>query len=138
MTADLQAAPPATTPPVGEIVATWTPSQADFDAFADLSGDDNPIHVDPAFSARTRFGRTVSHGMLLYSRVWALLCARHPGRRHAMQLLMFPNPAYAGEELAIRFSAPAREGNAETITIEISRIADAKVVLSGQCRLEEI
>ncbi|WP_417767729.1 MaoC/PaaZ C-terminal domain-containing protein [Stappia sp.] len=133
MTADPQAVQP-----INEIVATWTPTQADFDAFADLSGDDNPIHVDPAFSARTRFGRTVSHGMLLYSRVWALLGARHPGRRHAMQSLMFPNPAYAGEELAIRFSASAREGNAEAITIEISRTADAKVVLSGQCRLEEI
>ena len=133
MTADPQAVQP-----INEIVATWTPTQAYFDAFADLSGDDNPIHVDPAFSARTRFGRTVSHGMLLYSRVWALLGTRHPGRRHAMQSLMFPNPAYAGEELAIRFSAPAREGNVEAITIEISRTADAKVVLSGQCRLEEI
>jgi acyl dehydratase len=45
-------------------VKTFT--QAEFDAFARLSGDDNPIHVDPEFSARTRFGRTVAHGMLLY------------------------------------------------------------------------
>jgi acyl dehydratase len=140
MTEDPHAAPPAilsATLSVGEIVATWTPSQSDFDAFAELSGDDNPIHVDPVFSARTRFGRTVSHGMLLYSRVWALLRIRYPGRRHALQSLMFPNPAYAGEELAVRFSAPAPEGDAETIAIEISRTADAKVVLSGQCLLEE-
>ena len=36
-----------------------TLTQGDFDAFATLSGDDNPIHVDPAFAARTRFGRTL-------------------------------------------------------------------------------
>lgn len=44
---------------------THTLRQADFDLFAGISGDNNPIHVDPAFSARTRFGHTVSHGMLL-------------------------------------------------------------------------
>ena len=48
-------------------------TQADFDAFAELSGDDNPIHLDPAFSANTRFGRTVSHGMLLCTVLRGLL-----------------------------------------------------------------
>ena len=36
-------------------------SQVDFDRFARLSGDNNPIHIDPAFSARTPFGQTVAH-----------------------------------------------------------------------------
>ncbi len=35
----------------------WVPTQEEFDIFAHVSGDDNPIHVDPEFSARTRFGR---------------------------------------------------------------------------------
>jgi acyl dehydratase len=85
----------------GAITARWTPRQADFNRFAALSGDDNPIHVDAAFSARTGFGRTVAHGMLLYARVWALVAAAHPGARHVSQSLMFPAPAYADEELAI-------------------------------------
>ena len=42
-------------------------SQSDFDRFAALSGDDNPIHVNPEFAARSRFGRPVCHGMLLYT-----------------------------------------------------------------------
>ncbi len=50
-------------------------SQTDFDRFAALSGDDNPIHVDAEFSARTRFGRTVAHGMLLYSIACSVLGA---------------------------------------------------------------
>ncbi|WP_298964508.1 MaoC/PaaZ C-terminal domain-containing protein [uncultured Roseibium sp.] len=111
----------------------WVPRQADFDAFAKLSGDDNPIHVDPEFSARTRFGRTVSHGMLLYSRVFAHLQALYPGRDHQMQTLMFPNPSYADEELAFVFSENP-EGNGEVL-IEVRRSTDGAVTLSGSCQL---
>ncbi|WP_186387099.1 MaoC/PaaZ C-terminal domain-containing protein [Stappia sp. TSB10P1A] len=118
-----------------EWTARWVPTQADFDAFADLSGDDNPIHVDAEFSARTRFGRTVSHGMLLYSRLWAVLRQRYPGRRHQMQALMFPNPAYAEEELELAFSQGDAD-DAGLLAITISRVADGAPVLVGQCRLE--
>lgn len=118
-----------------EWTARWVPTQADFDAFADLSGDDNPIHVDAEFSARTRFGRTVSHGMLLYSRLWAVLRQRYPGRRHQMQALMFPNPAYAEEELELAFSQSDAD-DAGLLAITISRVADGAPVLVGQCRLE--
>ena len=76
---------------------TRTLTQADFDTFARISGDDNPIHVSPVFAARTRFGRTVAHGMLLYSVLWALVQRHRPGARQAAQALMFPNPTFAGE-----------------------------------------
>jgi len=125
LTAD---APPRTT-------FTWIPRQADFDAFARLSGDDNPIHVDPDFSARTRFGRTVSHGMLLYTRVFAHLQALFPGRPQQLQTLMFPNPAFADEELTFSF----RESDAEPglVEIEVARSEDGAVTLSGSCKLGE-
>ena len=54
-------------------------SQSDFDRFAALSGDDNPIHVDPEFAARSKFGRTVAHGMFLYGNVCRLLGTPLPG-----------------------------------------------------------
>lgn len=112
---------------------SWIPRQEDFDAFAHLSGDDNPIHVDPDFSARTRFGRTVSHGMLLYTRVFAHLEALYPGRTHAVQTLMFPNPAYADEELTFSFT-PSDE-DADLILIEVARATDNTLTLSGSCKL---
>tara|TARA_R110002020_G_scaffold56074_5_gene155285 strand:- start:3250 stop:3636 length:387 start_codon:yes stop_codon:yes gene_type:complete len=111
------------------VEAGWTPTQAEFDRFAALSGDDNPIHVDPDFSARTRFGRTVSHGMLIYSRVWALLRKRWPAARHAGQTLMFPNPAFAGEPLTIRI-APDDHGD---LAVTVRRDADGEIVLQGTC-----
>ena len=76
-------------------------TQEDFDRFARLSGDHNPIHVDPEFSARTSFGRTVSHGMLLFSVVRSLLAQTWPGSTLNRQSLMFPSPAYAGDTLEL-------------------------------------
>lgn len=92
-----------------------TLTQGDFDAFAVLSGDNNPIHVDPDFAARTRFGRTVSHGMLLYGLLCAALGAVAPGATHTAQELIFPAPTYAGEPLRITLHIARAEADGEMV-----------------------
>jgi acyl dehydratase len=84
-------------------------SQEDFNRFAVLSGDDNPIHVDPAFSARTTFGKTVAHGMLLYGAVCTVLGTRLPGPGTVQleQELMFPTPTYVDEEVTVEVEVTA-------------------------------
>lgn len=77
-------------------------SQEEFNRFAALSGDDNPIHVDPEFAAGTRFGRTVAHGMLLYAVIETLLGDTFPGVTQLEQELMFTSPVYANEEIEFR------------------------------------
>ena len=92
-----------------------------------MSGDDNPIHLDAEFSARTRFGRPVAHGMLIYSRLWALLTAECPGSRQTGQTMMFPNPCYAGEaiELSVTETAPGQ------FAMRATRRGDGAEVLTG-------
>jgi 3-hydroxybutyryl-CoA dehydratase len=77
-------------------------TQADFDRFARISGDDNPIHVDAGFAAGTRFGKTLAHGMMLYSLVVHLIRSELlPGSVELEQDLVFPGPIFAGDELTI-------------------------------------
>lgn len=76
-------------------------SQEDFDRIAVLSGDDNPIHVDPDFAAKTRFKKTVAHGMLLYGMVSRVIGDFVPGGIPIEQELMFPAPTYTDEEVTI-------------------------------------
>lgn len=109
----------------------WTPTQAEFDLFARISGDDNPIHVDPDFSSRTRFGRTVSHGMLIYSRLWAMLQDALPGTPHRIQNLMFPNPSYAGETLILEIG----KGDDGRLVMTARRKADEAVTLQGEAEV---
>ncbi|MBL8058725.1 MAG: hypothetical protein JNK29_18620 [Anaerolineales bacterium] len=121
---------------IGETVtATRTLTQADFDRFAAVSGDDNPIHVDPAFAARTHFGRTVSHGMLLYTILRGLLQAAFPGAAQLEQQLRFPNPAYAGEPLTFRLTLQASEGPRRQVAVLITR-PDGQPAAEGLASLE--
>ncbi len=92
---------------------------SDFDRFAALSGDDNPIHVDPEFAARTRFGRTVAHGMLLYSAICRVLAENIGAFEQREQELMFLTPTYTGEEVTICLEVVAVDetrGTAEILT----------------------
>jgi len=96
-------------------------TQEDFNRFAALSRDDNPIHVDPAFAATSHFGATVSHGMLLYSLIAKGFSELIPGPG-AVQLeqdLMFPNGTYTGEEISVGLSVTAvnPDGSLELATV---------------------
>lgn len=111
------------------------PTQAEFELFARISGDDNPIHVDPAFSARTRFGRTVAHGMMLYSLVWGHLRRVLGPVEERGQSLMFPAPSFAGEALRIDAAITAIDGDEATVEVTVSRIADGSVGCRSTTRL---
>lgn len=76
-------------------------TQLDFDRFASLSQDTNPIHVDPVYAAKTKFGRTVAHGMLLYSTICRCLSEQFPSYLILSQKLKFPNPTFTGQDLSV-------------------------------------
>ncbi|MGO1501265.1 MAG: MaoC family dehydratase [Marinobacter sp.] len=118
------------------IKETFLLGQEDFNRFADLSGDHNPIHVDPEYSSGTRFGATVSHGMLLFTVVRGSVQRHFPEHQLIEQQLMFPAPAYADETLTLliegaqNYSAPNLELKTRVLK------ADGNTCLEGYCRLE--
>ena len=110
-------------------------SQDEFDRCAAGSGDDNPIHVDPDFSARTRFGRTVAHGMLLYSVLWGQLQQRLPGARQLAQNLMFPAPTFTGEAMRFEGAVMRSEGRTAQLAFRITRDSDGELVCSAEAEI---
>lgn len=125
--------PPITDPAAMTQACVLT--QQDFDRFADLSGDHNPIHVDPAFAAGTPFGATVSHGMLLFSRLRGLMARHYPGLPLASQTLMFPAPCYADEPLTLALTPESTpDGQGIALRTEVIK-ADGSLGLRGSCVL---
>jgi len=118
-----------------EVIIERTFSQEDFDRFASLSGDDNPIHVDERFSARSRFGRPVAHGLLLVSVLRGLADRLAPGSRVVDQSVMFPAPTYADEAMRFRAAITGSGNDDVTINLEVSRAGDGAVTCQGKCRM---
>jgi acyl dehydratase len=83
--------------------ATWRVREDEIDAFAALSGDVNPLHMDAAYARANGFAGRVAHGYLLGSKISGFVGTRLPGRRCLLlQASMdYPNPVYAGDEVTI-------------------------------------
>lgn len=71
------------------------------DAFAALSGDYSPLHIDADYAASTEFGGRVVHGMLLASLFSTLVGMKIPGRKalYLGQELSFRHPVLVGEQV---------------------------------------
>lgn len=103
-----------------ELTRTVTPD--DIHAFAAVSGDNNPAHMDPDFAAKGPFGGIVAHGMWTAGLISALLGTRLPG----------PGTIYLGQE--IQFRRPVMPGDTVTATVEVAELGDKnRVRLSTIC-----
>lgn len=80
---------------------TRTFSEADVFAYAGVSQDVNPVHVDPHFAKNTIFKQRVAHGMFTASMISALLANELPGvgTIYLSQTLKFTAPVFLGDTL---------------------------------------
>jgi len=83
---------------------TKTITDADLRAYAEITGDLNPLHFDGAFAARTRFGRRVAQGGISAGMLNALVAmdVPGPGTVFMSQSLTYHAPAYVGDTLTAR------------------------------------
>lgn len=81
----------------------WTVTEAEIDAFADLSGDHNPLHIDGDYARAQGFPGRVAHGFLLGAKLSGLIGMQLPGRRCLLldQKLAYPNAVHAGDRVRI-------------------------------------
>jgi 3-hydroxybutyryl-CoA dehydratase len=102
-----------------------TVTVADIEAFAAVSGDHNPVHLDDTYAKTTTFKGRIAHGMLGASFISTAIASKLPG----------PGSIYLAQSLS--FKAPVRPGDkVETVITVVDVIADKKrVVLKTQCRV---
>jgi acyl dehydratase len=99
---------------------TKTIEQADVDAFADLTGDHNPVHVDEEFAKTTRFGRRIAHGMLTASLISSVLANKLPGEGSVYlgQTLKFVAPVFPGDTITARVTVKEIRADKPIVKLE--------------------
>lgn len=93
---------------------TKTITEKDVFAFADASGDQNPLHIDEEYAKKTRFGQRVAHGILMAGIISTVLGGEIPGLGTIFV------------ELHIRFLKPVFFGDTITANALVSEIINPK------------
>ena len=78
-------------------------TQPMIDAYAEASGDFNPIHVDPEFAKTGPFGRTIAHGLMTLAFVAQMLNEHSSGAfdESGEIDIAFVGPVYAGDTVEV-------------------------------------
>ena len=92
-------------------------------AFAEVSQDKNPIHLDTEYAEKTRFGKKIAHGMLMGGYISSLIGMELPGEGtiYMKQELTFLRPVYYGDKIRVE------------ITVSELQTEKKRAVLSTNC-----
>jgi 3-hydroxybutyryl-CoA dehydratase len=95
------------------------------EAFADVSGDHNPLHLDEDYASTTMFKGRIAHGILGASFISKIFGTQMPGK----------GSVYISQTL--RFMAPVRIGDTVVTTVEVMDINEEKkrVAFRSRCRV---
>ena len=112
-----------------------TISEADVQAFADVTGDHNPIHLDEQFAKHSRFGRRIAHGMLGASLISSAIANELPGAGsiYLSQTLRFVSPVYLGDTITAHITITAMREDKPIVTLEtICENQNHEAVIKGE------
>ncbi|MFX1501664.1 MAG: MaoC family dehydratase [Promethearchaeota archaeon] len=121
---------------------TKTITEEDVMKFAEVTGDYNPIHVNPEFAATQMFGKQVAHGALSSGLISAVLGTHlfGPGILYGGQTVRFEKPVFFGDTLTaiatVKEKYTKKDGKLKFIDCEtIVKNQNGEVVTSGEATI---
>lgn len=112
-------------------------TDADIKAFAEVSGDKNPVHLDEEYAQKSRFKKRIAHGMMTASYFSALFGTKIPGEGcvYTHQTLNFKKPIYLGDTVTATVTVTGIDLDKRRIRFKtICKVQD-KIVTDGDAEL---
>jgi 3-hydroxybutyryl-CoA dehydratase len=111
-----------------------TVTDADVMAFAGVSGDTNPVHLNDDYAKNTMFKGRIAHGIFGASLISAVLGTKLPGPGciYVNQNLKFKAPVRIGETLTARVTVKAINAQKKLVTLDTVCTVGGKPVIEGE------
>jgi len=111
-----------------------TVEATDIEAFAKVSGDRNPVHLDEAYASGTQFKGRIAHGMLSAAYISAILGVDlpGPGSIYLSQALSFRRPVRIGDTVLARATVVAIDTAKARVTLKTECEVKGKTVIDGE------
>lgn len=107
-------------------------------AFADLSGDYNPIHLDEEFAKNTRFGQRIAHGMISGALISAVLGYELKDRKivYLSQTMKFVAPVFIDDTVTATATVTNIRADKPIVTIEtVCTKQTGETVVTGEAAI---
>ncbi|KXS54959.1 MAG: hypothetical protein AWU57_655 [Marinobacter sp. T13-3] len=121
------------------MTASYSQTITDYDvkAFAGISGDHNPIHIDDEYANQSRFKRRIAHGFHSASFFSAIFGTQLPGKGcvYASQSLNFKRPVYLGDTVTASVTVIGIDLQSRKVDFETVCKVRNKVVTSGTAQI---
>lgn len=120
-----------------EISYSQTITDADIKAFAALSGDRNPIHMDEDYAKKSRFKNRIAHGLLPASFFSALFGTQIPGTGcvYVSQNLQFKKPIFIGDTVIASAIVTKIDLSKRRVFFRTACKVNEKIVIDGEAEL---
>ncbi len=116
---------------------THTITDEDVKLFATLSGDVNPVHLDPIYAEQSRYKRRIAHGLLSASFFSAIFGTKLPGKGciYVSQNLNFKRPVYIDDTVVAIVTVSAIDKQRKRVCFNTKCLVRNKVVIDGSAEI---
>lgn len=124
---------------VGDFAESAYPVTAQMiEQFAQVSGDDNPVHLDEIYAQGTTFGQRIAHGMLSAWFISATIGTKLPGYGsiYISQSLRFKRPVKIGDEVVVKATITGLDDAKARASLSTVCSVNGKPVVEGEALVQ--
>ena len=106
-------------------------------AFAAISEDFNPVHIDADYASKSRYKRQIIHGLMASSLFSGLFGTQLPGEGcvYKSQNIRFKRPIYVGDEVTAKIEVVNVDVNKKVISFTTRCFVNGKVMIDGESEI---
>ncbi|WP_258058355.1 MaoC family dehydratase, partial [Campylobacter hyointestinalis] len=114
-----------------------TITDTDIKAFAGISGDRNPVHLDEIYAQNSRYKKRIAHGLISVSYFSALFGTRLPGEGcvYASQTLNFKRPIYVGDTVTAQIEVINIYIDKKKVLFRTTCTVKNRIVIDGEAEI---